>query len=352
MDNLEPLTRAILQARNDIFDEELFHEIYREARTLTNRGVRCSSDTIGIPAEWDTRILVDLVPVDTTESEPDSANFTRSDTQFVNILANALRILLSHAHRQNLKRRSQPPPALTEKPPQRPSYFILRPVLDYLCYKSESRQVLRFLRDLEATLREAKLGLVMDDSGITTSLTNAFDTLLQKPTQVSEALVDLLSRTMLHVCKLTLPSGKQAAVQVRTGSLGIEYKIMQELDGKASMVETMGTGSPRGLKNGLWRVVRDDVMSLIESDTEGKRWQVSSPFSGEMSLDRGARQQAQVLLVDMSENGLSVRWDGQENTREREGESTWHRGGNLPFPGSRGIIELVRSIAKGFETDL
>ena len=350
MDSLEPLTRAILQARNDIFDEELFHEIYREARTLTNRGVRCNRDTIITPSEPDKRILVDVVPVDTGDSESD--DFPRSETEFVNILANALRILLSHAHRQNLKRRSQPPPALTEKPPQRPSYFILRPVLDYLCHKPASLQVSRFLRDLKATLRQAKLNLAIDDSGITSGLTNAFNSLLQKPTQVSEALVELLSRAMFHIYKLTLPSGKQLTLHVRTGNMGVEYKVTQQSDGKASAPLSVEARTFEEVKRQIWINIRHDMMTLIELEMEGKRWQMSSPYSGELSLDRGFRQQAQTLLLDLSDKGLSVRWYGRENVREREGSITWSGRENSLSGSSHGLIELVKSIAQGFETNL
>ena len=349
MNDLEPLTRAILQARNDIFDEELFHELYREARTLTNRGVRCNSDTIIIPSESDNRILVDVVPVDTAEDEP--ASFPRSETDFVNILANVFRLLLSHAHRQNLKRRSQPPPALTEKPPQRPSYFLLRPVLDYMCHRPASLQVSRLLRELEATLGLAKLKFAIDDSGVTSGLINAFSTLLQKPTQISEALVELLSRAMFHIYRLTLPSGKQATLHVRTGNMGVEYKVTQESDEKVTALLPMETRSFEEIRRHLWIVVRHDVFSLIESNVEGKRWRMSSPFSGELSLERGFRQQAQTLLLDLSDKGLSVTWDGRQNGKESEGKFTWSGVENSPSVPSRGILELVKSIAQGFEAD-
>jgi hypothetical protein len=44
-----PVEDLIVQARNAIFEEELFHELAREARTLTNRGVRTRDATIMLP---------------------------------------------------------------------------------------------------------------------------------------------------------------------------------------------------------------------------------------------------------------------------------------------------------------
>ena len=351
MDDLEPLTRAILQARNDIFDEELFHELYREARTLTNRGVRCNSDTIIVPLELYQHILIDVVSIETTGDE--SLGNLKPDLEFVDVLANALRILLSHAHRQNLRRRSQPPPPITEKPPQRPNYLMLRPIVDYLSHRPASRQVSGFLRNLEAAFQKAKLSLLIDDSGITSGLTNAFDRLLQRPAGVAQALVELLSKAMFHVHTLALPSGKHVTLHIHISTMGVEYRVFEELDGtstvkipKESHFQSFNT-----MKEHIQLIIKLEILSLIESSTEGNTWHMASPFSGELSLDRGFRHRAQVLLVGLADTGLSLTWDGRENTKEKDGKWIWGGAKSPALGRSRGILELARSIAEGFPTE-
>ena len=54
----------ILRARNTIYEEELFHEITREARVLANQGVRNSVSMIQLPTSKDQQITIDLVPLD------------------------------------------------------------------------------------------------------------------------------------------------------------------------------------------------------------------------------------------------------------------------------------------------
>lgn len=120
-----PLEALVQQARDSLFDEELFHELTKEARNLLSSGVRITSDCILIPLEAPKQeksrrlslslrkpkreILVDLVDL----NEP---SISESDT--ANAIVVYLRLGLSHAYKERYARRTQPPlPLSSEKAP-------------------------------------------------------------------------------------------------------------------------------------------------------------------------------------------------------------------------------------------
>ncbi|KAL9125354.1 MAG: hypothetical protein Q9175_008090, partial [Cornicularia normoerica] len=113
------VTQEILQARNSIFDEELHLELHREARNLVNQGVRCNGGRVLLPYEKDKQLEIDLVSLEDEDVEAPAGDGTIADAIVLSV-----RILLSHAHRQNLHRRSQIPPPLRETKPARPTYAL------------------------------------------------------------------------------------------------------------------------------------------------------------------------------------------------------------------------------------
>lgn len=123
--------REILKARDSLFDEELHHELDREARNLVNQGVRCADSTILLPYETGKQIEITLEPL-----EDESFVEASGSDPVADAIAVTLRILLSHAHRQNLQTRSKIPLPLREHKPARPIYALLRPILEYLQHKS------------------------------------------------------------------------------------------------------------------------------------------------------------------------------------------------------------------------
>ena len=120
------IARQILQARDSIFDEELHMEIHREARNLLSQDVRCKGSRVLIPFEKDKQVEVDLVDAEQVDDETQLEIHVAADTVLI-----ALRLLLSQAHRQNLRNRSQvPPPLRGEGTRTRPVYAILKPIVE------------------------------------------------------------------------------------------------------------------------------------------------------------------------------------------------------------------------------
>lgn len=148
----DSVTKEILKARNSIFDEELHHELHREARRFVNQGVRCIGESVLIPYETDSQIEIDLVSLEDEDPEAPAGDSTIADA-----IALSLRILLSHAHQQNLQRRSQIPPPLRETKPFRSIYALLKPIIEYIQHQSQVASLKTFLSNLQQTLSAAGL---------------------------------------------------------------------------------------------------------------------------------------------------------------------------------------------------
>lgn len=142
------IARQILLARDSVFDEELHMEIHREARTLLGEDVRCKDSKVLVPFEEDKQVEVDLVHAEQQlDGEARLESHITADTVLI-----ALRLLLSQAHRLNLKNRSQvPPPLKGEGKRPRPVFAILKPIYELLSQGQDPTRVL-------AELASARLG--------------------------------------------------------------------------------------------------------------------------------------------------------------------------------------------------
>ncbi|KAJ5583142.1 Mediator complex subunit Med17 [Penicillium sp. DV-2018c] len=154
VDDGETIESRIRQARDTLFEEELFHELVREARAIASFGVTTQENLIQVPGFDDLEILLDLVDAD--EVQPGN-DITPQGTALAQGMGHAIGILLAYAHRQNLRRRSQIPPPLTPKKPSIPEYQLIRPVLTYMKHISDVRWVQSLLKDLFGVLQSAKL---------------------------------------------------------------------------------------------------------------------------------------------------------------------------------------------------
>ncbi|XRM42132.1 RNA polymerase II mediator complex subunit [Aspergillus tubingensis] len=146
--------RTILQARDTVYEEELFHELMREARIMGSHGVTTRQNLVRVPISEEQEILLDLVDADRETPDEDKIESTEHDV-LANGLSHSIRILLAYAHRQNLRRRTQPPPPLSQKRRHTPEYQLLRPVMAYLQHSSHVRWLESFMNDIYRVLRAA-----------------------------------------------------------------------------------------------------------------------------------------------------------------------------------------------------
>ncbi|KAG8530158.1 uncharacterized protein KY384_005641 [Bacidia gigantensis] len=146
------LERDILDARNSIYDEEVFFELNREAQHLASYGVQCIEDKILLPFKNHQQIEIALEPVYGHEASQQ----TQDDLTLKQIML-LLRLLLSQAHKQNLHTRSQTPPPLRDRNPPRTIHPILKPLVEILEHQSQIAKLHDFLTKLSTSLSKASL---------------------------------------------------------------------------------------------------------------------------------------------------------------------------------------------------
>lgn len=151
----ESIESRILQARDTVFEEELFHELVREARIVAGQGVTTRQNLIRFAVSDEQEVMLDLVDVDQERPEDVDMEQSHEDDALADAIAHSIRILLTHAHRQNLRRRTQPPPPLSQKRRHTPEYHLLRPVIAYLEHCSHARWLESFLQNLYQVMKSA-----------------------------------------------------------------------------------------------------------------------------------------------------------------------------------------------------
>lgn len=164
----DSVEKTILQARDTLFEEELFHELNREARSLASSGVTAHRNLIEFSYDQDQQIVLDLVDLDDMPSETEPTDPNPECGAVAEATAHALRILLSYAHRQNLRRRSQFPPPLTNNKRPTPQYQLLRPILSYLQHDSHLRSLRTFMDEIYGVLKAAGLSSTYTSSVFST----------------------------------------------------------------------------------------------------------------------------------------------------------------------------------------
>ncbi|KMP07084.1 hypothetical protein CIRG_06765 [Coccidioides immitis RMSCC 2394] len=149
------LDGRIREARDSLYEEELFYELNREARVLLQYGVEIRRDLLKFPADDNKHIFVDLVGLD--EALPDIGGLDPLDNLLAEGVAKSFRILLSYAHRKNHHRRTRVPPPVTPNKRPAPEYNIIRPLLCYFQHRSHYQWFTSFFGTLSKTLRSAGL---------------------------------------------------------------------------------------------------------------------------------------------------------------------------------------------------
>ena len=131
-----PVESRIRQARNVIFEAELWHELNRESRTLQAVGVRCKDDTIICPISPTKNIILDLIYLDNYTPEPSG-----NDDKLAEGISLTLHLLQSCAHRQNFVRRTKPPGPLTSFKRANAPYALLRSLITRANHQSSLSRV-------------------------------------------------------------------------------------------------------------------------------------------------------------------------------------------------------------------
>ncbi|KAL8911889.1 MAG: hypothetical protein Q9171_003016 [Xanthocarpia ochracea] len=336
-DGDKSLTQQLLHARNSLFDEELYHELNREARNLISQEVRCMGANVCFPYHGESQIEISLVDKAVDEPLEESSEASIIPTA----IGMTLRLLLSHAHRQNLQRRSLSPPPITDTLTARPSYALLRPILEIIQHHSVRKAIQTDFNDLTISLSRAGLASSMEEISSSLALNRVLDGL---PNDISTAqtLVDRLIRA--HHSKMTLSLPKTIlTLEVHTSvippTFGTSFQltnISAPESAVADMPHTLHFASSEKLRKHVWYIACLDIVMALRLMAPGTRWTMPSRYQAELQRKNEASKQKDRLFVSVNQEGLKVTWISNGQT----GSQVWTSGSKLDEVPN--LVEVVK----------
>ncbi|KAJ4857255.1 subunit 17 of mediator complex domain-containing protein [Trichoderma breve] len=193
------LESRVLEARNTIFSQELWHELTKESRSLAAYDVRPEGKKLVCQADDTTKILFELVPLESCPSPDENL----PENGLAEKTSMALHILLSYAHRYNELMRIRPVPPHISRTSRQQSYALLRPVLARTMYLKNIEESMQYVGSLVKTLQ--KVGLPSSVI-LRTTQASASDPNSRGPNQLSasQTLVRNLLQTQDFTLELTI----------------------------------------------------------------------------------------------------------------------------------------------------
>lgn len=285
-DEDDSIEDQILQARDSLFDEELHAELHREARNLTNQGVSCIGDVIQLPFRNDQSIHIDLITTDDIEAEP-----LHNDDQVPTAISVALHLLLSHAHRQNLRRRSQPPLPLKDGKVSRPVYQTLKPVIEHIQHDVNVESCQKLISGFNQILQAAGLDLGIEkEYSALLAVPGDISTVSKESSSTTEALIRSLVAPPHSSFTLQLPSKDTLLkLEIFTNlfppNFGTTYQSIIESTKPDSMTSTIPntvlSTSMSEVETHIKHVLIVDLVDHISASMAG--WSVVDPHTGMLS---------------------------------------------------------------------
>ncbi|PKY02378.1 putative RNA polymerase II mediator complex component SRB4 [Aspergillus campestris IBT 28561] len=306
----DAIEARIRQARDTVYEEELFHEMMREARILAPHGVTTRQNLVRVPVSDEQEVWLDLVDTDGDSPPPADSETTAEDDRLADALSHALRILLAHAHRQNRHRREQAPPPLTPRRRHTPEYHILRPLLAGLQHRAHVRALEAVLGDLHRVRRAAGL----PGAGTVTP----FASVRPPASRPGVPTVESLVRTLLRPLESTLGgplAAPQASVHVtvRTSVAGPPGGTVFDLAVHLPAFPDVQPPARISLRSEaeavLSHVLLLDVVAAIAAapaTPPGRRWEPAAPHHGELITPGGPSAKNRKLTVHLSREALHV----------------------------------------------
>jgi mediator of RNA polymerase II transcription subunit 17 len=355
------IEELILRARNNIFEEELFHEITREARTLASQGVHSIGNVIHIPSSDDREVLLDIVPF--SDETPQPRISTPGQDDLAELIALSLRILLSYAHRQNLRRRAQLPPPLTERKPPRLVHAIIRPILTYLQHQSALTALRGFLSNIVEPLRAAGLTCEFAVNPLSSlNLSTVTDTNVSSGKSTVDALIETLTRPLASSATITLPASTKLALEIRTHlylpTFGTEYIVTNTTSSSHSNHSeppSITFASKSDFQDHLLHLLTLDTVTTIntfpsltdvdDAKSKSEPWLVTDAHSGELTKSFGGLGRSKRMVIAVDRDRLEVRW-GWMNGKPEVGRYVWVRSMDGEEGGGKTLHEVVDEVGR------
>ena len=333
-----PIDKQILQARNTLFEEELFYEISRESRILASYGVEMSARSISFHLEngWEVQMrLSDL------EVESSSKVSTLPANKTAELIAFSVRALLSHAHELNFHRRSKPPLPMTLKARHVPEYALLRPVLSHLQHNSHMDSLRSFLAAVIPPLSNAG---ITAGTQISQLAHVDFSSLSKNSTLSPGPLVEALMAPLESKITFTLPTARLLDLKIKTfmgpPTFGTEYHV-GPLSYKFGTLTPPRLAGVTDVEDFVCHALAVDIAFFVEAlhsknklddqspeDPTSVGWRVINPHDGELSMPQKSRGDEKIQ-VKVWHNRLGLRFVSRASKHARRSENTtyvWEAG--------------------------
>ncbi|KAL2827686.1 mediator of RNA polymerase II transcription subunit 17 [Aspergillus pseudoustus] len=356
--DVESTESRILQARDTLFEEELFYEIMREARVLGNQGVTTRQNLVKVPVSEEQEILLDLVDWDQDHASEEAAS-SNEQNALADAISHSIRILLTFAHRQNLRRRTEPPLPLAPKRRPVSEYQILRPVMAYLQHKSHIQWLESFIASLRRVLEAADIKCDFSATQFSSIGVLQPNHLFPKV----ESLVGVFLAPFESTFSGTLITPRSSfKVRIRTNPtvppVGTFYDISVNLPQFPEVQPLNRVGLQGEVAQAVTHFVMLDLAAAISlqnpknQGSPGKvSWEVAYPHHGEL-LARDTAGQSKKMKVSLSHEELNIqtyslsRGEGFAKpvaTKSALLSQTWKPGASGPQPS---LVEFVAQASR------
>lgn len=291
-DQSQTIDEQITEARDSLFEEELFYEVSREARLIANQGITTRAQHIEISLDKHSKLSLLF-----GDKHLDEGSLTPEDNETAEFVGIALRLLLSAMHEQGLARRSQRPPAMTLKPRPIPEYALIRPLLAQLRHQTHLTALRAYCTALVQPFSKAGLPVAIK---VLPSTTETFKSLKIEASNTPFAELMLPAKTALEVI-LTGERRLQIGIATYLGPplYGTQFET-SKLDFEFASVPFSQHETFEAVSSFLRHVLLIDLVSHIASltskvsdtpqsdkdhrDDSKPQWKISSPHSGELTL--------------------------------------------------------------------
>ncbi|KAL8669851.1 MAG: hypothetical protein Q9168_005580 [Polycauliona sp. 1 TL-2023] len=305
------LSERLLRARNSLFDEELYHELSREARNLVSQEVCSVGGCITFPYDGDSQIEISLV--DVAMEEP--IDPTNQDSFVPAAIAMTLRLLLSHAHRQNLQRRSRPSAPISETPTARSLYSLLRPIIEVIQHQCIRERIQSELASLQIALSGAGLSFTVAETLSSLTFNHGNQTLMTDASS-SESLIKRLIRPHHSQTKFSLPDKTSFLLDLHTSVFPPTFGTSLQLtttsstpdSAVADMPKIMTFRSIEELRKHVWHVTALDIVAATRAAVPGSGWTQPSRYQAELHRKDAAPNSEGRLSVNVDSEGMKVNW--------------------------------------------
>ncbi len=202
-----PLEALILRARNSIFEEELWQELNREARSLANHDVRWDGTGLSVKISPSIKALLSLEVLDDTLPVYQGSSENGGMAEMISL---SLHLLLLYNHRQNLQRRRQPPPPISHQPRSPFPANILRPMLKRIHHEGVISTLSSSIVSVHAVLKYAGI-----DVPAHTFTASSGDTSKKCKKPRAEAVLDNLIQNLEAEFKVPLTTKPEQSLTIK-----------------------------------------------------------------------------------------------------------------------------------------